>query len=80
MKLSVPLFYLSIFTILVMVFFALVGMHVFSGNLHGGCYTYYRTPAGEHLCHLIINTVDFTIILVAYGPVISGCNREVTAL
>ena len=46
-KLFLPLLYLSLFTVLVMIFFALVGMQLFSGNLHGGCFTNYRTPAGK---------------------------------
>lgn len=42
-----PLFYLSILTFLVILFFALLGIEFFQGKLHGGCYANYTTPAGE---------------------------------
>lgn len=41
-----PVFYLIIMTLCVMVFFALIGMELFQGVLHGGCYANYTSPTG----------------------------------
>lgn len=42
----VPLFYLSLMTFCVMVFFALEGLELFIGELHGGCFASFTTPDG----------------------------------
>ena len=42
----VPLFFLSILTLCVMVFFSLVGLELFSGRLHGACISNFTSPTG----------------------------------
>ena len=72
-KLFLPLLYLSLFTVLVMIFFALVGMQLFSGNLHGGCFANYRTPAGKiiiiRLTPRLIPIPSFSILSVTPRPI-----------
>ena len=46
-KSAQPLFYLSVLTFLFILFLALVGIELFQGRLHGGCFSNYTTPAGE---------------------------------
>ncbi len=53
-----PLFYLSILTFLCMLFFALVGIELFQGRLHGGCYADYISPAGECTANGFMHRVD----------------------
>ncbi len=43
-----PLFHLGTLTFIVILFFALMGIQLFSGELHGGCYANYTTPAGNN--------------------------------
>ena len=45
----VPLSYLSLMTFSVVVFFALVGMELFVGALHGGCYANFSLSGGIYM-------------------------------
>lgn len=42
----VPLFFLSLLTLCVMVFFSLVGLELFLGRLHGACFSDFVSPTG----------------------------------
>jgi len=42
-----PLFHLGSLTFIVILFFAILGIQLFKGELHGGCYANYTTPSGN---------------------------------
>lgn len=53
-----PLLNLSLLTFLVILFFALVGIELFQGDLHGGCYANYISPAGTILLYALSRKQD----------------------
>ena len=69
-----PLFHLGSLTFIVTLFFAILGIQLFKGQLHGGCYANYTIPSGDMsvkrrlfwvVCKIIILTFFcYTIVLL----------------